>query len=257
MKTAGQTPSLWDSYSLLLCLIVGMAVSGCLLLAVRVYGEAGDDVLERLTSDEFVVREQALLELYKRADFDQNIEAWLRQTDSVEQKHRLVDAAKHHAIAQYAEANFELAGPGAMGVSHRIMPAGQPDLPVVYVADTLPGFPAHACLRPNDAILELAGQPVTRDIDQEMFANIIQQHQAGDKVGLVILRRGERMKIEIALASLQALKGIYRTSDDRGTYFAPAAAKHWIQVRNRLSEFCPKPATLTLPIDGKPTSQKK
>lgn len=66
----------------------------------------------------------------------------------------------------------------------------------VLVQDVLPGSPSEGALQPEDIILSVNGQPTPRVRDLQ---DAIQYRQPGETVTLEVLRRGERLTVQITL----------------------------------------------------------
>ena len=66
----------------------------------------------------------------------------------------------------------------------------------VLVQDVLPGSPSEGILQPEDIILSVNGQPTPRVRDLQ---DAIQYRQPGETVTLEILRKGERLTVQITL----------------------------------------------------------
>jgi serine protease Do len=67
----------------------------------------------------------------------------------------------------------------------------------VLIEDVLPGSPAAEALQREDIILSVDGQPVTKT---EELIDAIQYRQVGETVTLEVLRKGQRLTVQITLA---------------------------------------------------------
>ena len=88
---------------------------------------------------------------------------------------------------------------------------------------TYPGFPAFGALKPGDLILGIkAGRVEDRSLDyvtfqlnggtdeiEGRFRDLVQTVNSGEVIGLYVIRGGKKLKINVPLASLDALRNIY------------------------------------------------
>ena len=87
----------------------------------------------------------------------------------------------------------------------------------VLVNDIVPNGPAQGVLQPEDVILSVNGQPTPRVRDLQ---NAIQYRKPGERVTLEILRKGERLTVEVTLGERPSEEELARMSPP-GTGTAP------------------------------------
>jgi len=206
------------------------------------------EILDQLGSEDYVTRQQMtrtllLDQTLTRQDFSQLITA----STSQEQRHRLLAVAMHHTLRQIAEQEFPDDGGGALGVSHR--PVSSQSTPsdlqaAILVADTIPGFPAHAHLEVGDLILSVDGQPLPEKILAEQFKNLIQHRKNGDTIVLSIDRAGHRTQVSFVMSSAEALSKMY--GGNPISLLHPYVAR-WQVVRDELIKHAPPVKTLFVP----------
>ncbi len=117
-------------------------------------------------------------------------------------------------------------------------------IPVLQVADTIPGKPAAAVLQPGDRILEIDGHPV-HDIDA--VSRLIQA-ASGAPVDFLIERDGKQEHVEITPA-FDEKEGRYLV----GAYFLPVAYTNEIKSLDPSSRFYLaglRPGDKIVAIDG-------
>ncbi len=100
-----------------------------------------------------------------------------------------------------------------------------PDQTGVRISRVLHGSSAHGTLQIDDVIMSIDGTPVAsdgtialREHDRVQFEHLISRRQVGDTVQVAVLRGGEPIKIEVALAPYVSLVPLPRP-DQRPTYF--------------------------------------
>lgn len=221
-----------------------------LLMAVSVAADQADtdaavdrdradrQLLAQLGDADYYVRRAAHEQLLQREDFSEHVERWLQRADHVEQVHRLLDAARHHFVRQLHEQAFGGDAPGAVGISHTLMPAGtieQIKTPVVMVIRTVPGFPGHAYLRPDDLIVELDGEPLPDTANTNTFGNWIQQYGNGEQIVVGVWRDGRVQTVRITLASAAALQALYPAGGVM-LRLEPRTAEQWERRKAHLLE---------------------
>jgi len=203
--------------------------------------EADEKLLAALADQDFYVRQLAHEQLLQREDFDEHVERWMKMAQTLEQRHRLIDAARHHFIRELHTHAFQAQAPGAIGVSHSLMPVGtieQVKSPVVMVIRTVPGFPGHAYLRPDDMIVELDGEPLPETANASTFGNWIQQYVAGDELSLGVWREGEVQTVRFTLVSAAALQALYPASGAT-LRLEQATAERWDKRKAQLLSLAP------------------
>ncbi len=174
------------------------------------------DVLARLGSDDFVVREAASQELLKMAQPDvEALGRLFRDASLPEQRHRLRSVIEHHVMAKIIRERFNLPSDGAIGLQHQEAPAEQlPGLgrPAIRVVATYPGFPGYVHTRVGDLILAVDGREILVGPGEsliERFRDLIKVKRSGEQITLRILRDGEVVTERFTLSSLDALNQVY------------------------------------------------
>jgi len=190
-----------------------------LLLASPAFADDGlsdSEILARLGDDRYAVREAISDQLLCDVEIAAaRIDRLYAAADSLEQRHRLLRIARHHLLRNVRNEQYPGGQQGSLGVS--IKEVEQSQLPEVgqasiYVARTYPGFPAFEKLRVGDLILSIEGQKPANQTGIEIvkfLQNKIIEHQAGELVKLVVRREGENFEMQIMLANMDALKGMY------------------------------------------------
>ena len=192
-----------------------------------------------------------------------------------EQRQRVLCVARHHAIRQIVQqteaapdaAPAAQARGGALGVTQLTLTsennaAGEAAPGAagenasgggggggVMVLDTLPGFPAYTALQVDDIILEVNGVALLNDKSHLPFRDQIQAIPAGHAVTLTVLRNGERLPIDVTLASQPALAAIYAST---APATAPQVTGFWLMWRFAVTQ--PNSMTkLTPPVIVRPS----
>ncbi len=202
------------------------------------------DILARLNDPAYDVREDALSELLADEAMDEEkITALLQRSDTAEQRHRLLAAARHHVLRAARQTDFGQGENASLGVSHdavnRVDPAGNPT-GAVQIILTLPGFPGHAVLRSGDLITAIDGKPFPPNLSRDRFAAIIRGYAPGDTITLSVQRGERELELKATLASAQALEAIYDVASVEPTF---RYAELWRAARARLEADLP-PATV-------------
>lgn len=207
-----------------------------------------DEVLQRLGSPEYAEREAATRELL--ADPQANLvrlRALFERAETAEQRHRLLDAIRHHTLRQMREEAYkEPGGLAAIGFSHEVLPAGAaPGVarPSIYVVATLPGFPGYAHLRPGDIITSVGDEPMPMDLDADRFKELMRGFEAGQTLTLGVLRDGETLSVTLKLASFEALDRMYGDV----AIVQPPFGSQWRRVRDALLAAAPAVPELRVP----------
>jgi len=199
-----------------------------------------DDILPRLNDRSYEVREQALGELLADDSIDEEaIAALLRQSQTAEQRHRLIAAAKHHVLRAAREADFGKGEHASLGISHDAVNLVDPDgnkAGAVYVILTLPGFSGHAVLRSGDLITAIDGKPFPPDLSRDRFAAIIRSHEAGTRITMTVRRGEAEVAVTATLASGKALEAMYDGATVEPTF---RYAELWRAARARLEADLP------------------
>ena len=207
-----------------------------LLLSFSPRAQAQADPLQALGAPDYATRQAMTWQLLADNELTLvEVAQWYRQATSDEQRCRLLDIFRHHAIRQMRQSPPNPAQQkGSIGLSHGILPAntvrGQPH-PAVYVNLTLPGFPGYAHLQPGDLILQLDGQPMPDDLTSEMFMLMIQSRHLGQRISLDILRENQPRHVSLQLASSDALGQVYARS---ARQLAPAFEQAWQALHQAL-----------------------
>ena len=230
----------------------GVRVSPCLLIVLAVMvlcvwlpggrvfaqqAQADSDVLAALVDEDYNVRQAQTRRLLMDDGLTPGaIDRLYVESTSPEQRNRLLCVARHHLIRRLIEARFgDQPGPGSMGLSHQIVRVtgtdGEQEVTGVMVVMTLPGFPAYASLEPGDVIIAFAGQPFPERMSQNLFQQMILQHQAGEAIDLVILRQGKAEQVRFVLCQGAALNQVYVTG---GVTLGEPYQRLWSEDRSRM-----------------------
>lgn len=218
--------------------VIAVCVVVCVTLPAAALPSGHVSVLYDLGSDDFTVRRRATEQLLADEQLDEEKIAQLyAKAHLPEQRHRLLAVARHHAVGQMRRQMFDDKGIAAIGVRHTAFSAGQfPELEQagLIVVETFPGFPGHVYLRRGDVILQIDGRRFPADLSADktaqLFVHLVQEHQAGELASLVVQRDGRMVTIQLQLASLNALRAMYK---DAQNLQQPFLAK-WLSVRQKL-----------------------
>jgi len=176
-----------------------------------------DPVLAALASENYAARQRATRRLMREGAIDNGRLAELfRQARVPEQRHRLLDVARHRLIARMCRRRFDGDQRGALGVMHRTAEGeALPNLDraAVEVIQTLAGFPAYAHLEPGDLILGLNGQTLPPTHTAERFEQLIKQQRNGERIELLIQRDGDEKRLAFELGAMQGLQAVYNPGD--------------------------------------------
>lgn len=202
-------------------------------------------VLEALGSPDYATRQRATQRLLQDDQLTTaDLAPLLEAAATAEQRHRLLAAARHHAIRALLEDQIRAPGPGAIGLTHQLLPGGSVpgvQTAAVQVLQTLPGFPGHAYLEPGDLIVAFDHQPMPADMGIEQFQAMIQARRSGDPVHLTVLRDGQRVTVEFKLANAAALQTAY---DGQTLQLRAALRARWLTIRDKLLAATPTPRPL-------------
>lgn len=238
----------------------------------------GDTILDNLASDDYQVRQRQTRALL--ADDELDLPAIVRLymvAERPEQRHRLRDVLRHHVLRRQRDAQRP-GGGGALGISHRGVPAaqsGELGVPIVEVLATMSGMPAHAVLEPGDQIIGFDGRALDDAVDREnewalqqanvarpqvrvaaqlgghnvamQLSELIKSHAPGSEVELTILRGSEERRVRVRLTGAEALGTMYRPQGGR---LQPRYAELWQPVRDRLDALVPPIQRLKLDVDA-------
>jgi hypothetical protein len=196
-------------------------------------------ILVELGDDDYSVRQAAT----RRLLADDNIPArdldrMYAASQTPEQRHRLLRVLRHHLIRRMIADRFgDQAGPGSMGLSHHVVrvtgPDGATERTGVMVVMTLPGFPAYALLEPGDVIVDFADQPIPERMSPAQFQQLIRTHQAGERIGLTVMRNGKPVRVLFVLCQGQALTEVYDTG---GITLKEPYGRAWWVERGRVDD---------------------
>lgn len=209
-------------------------------------------LVENLDNPSFEVRESATSALLADDTIDEPaLRQMLLAVESLEARHRLLALARHHTLRLLRAEQFtEPEEAGAIGFSYdALLPKQNPhaDHAGVLILRTLPGFPGHVHLRPNDVILEINGQPCRGNsvsAVQEFVRSAIAWKEAGQTHRLTVVREGEQLELEVPCVAASALGAMYTTSA-RGSILQNDFEEAWTQARERLLADLPEPIELT------------
>lgn len=183
---------------------------------------ANDDthILSALGSDQYAVRESMTRRLLAGPDLTpQRLERLYAAATLPEQRHRLLDVAKHHLLRRVVHEQFPGGQSGSIGVS--LGSVNEEQTPgvrqsAIYVGQTYPGFPAFSELSPGDIILEVNGEQPgqQRGLGLVQFmVNRITQHAPGEYIELTVLRDDQTFNVKIRLVNIDALHALYQTRE--------------------------------------------
>lgn len=180
--------------------------------------ETADQVLlSRLASPQYAVRDAASRSLLQdRALTLSRITTLYQQADALEQRHRLLDVARHHALQELADraSSTSPRRDASIGIAHQVLGPAETglDRPAVLVRQTLPGFPGYAHLQPGDMILTLGNRTLPTGADEAAFVQMVREHQPGERITLTIHREGQPLNVTLPLASADMLAAVYARS---------------------------------------------
>lgn len=188
-------------------------------------------LLRDLQSPDYAVRDDASRRMLTDDSFDRALFLRLYASASTpEQRHRILDAARHHFLLAVQEDATKVGGAASMGLT--LLPvvargevAGVSQ-PAARVGLTFPGFPAYALLKPGDLILTLDGRevPDTEAGGIGAFIEIIKAHPLNRPLNIGVLREGRRLDVTMRLASRVALQSIYQPD---GASLRPELEVRW------------------------------
>lgn len=174
-------------------------------------------ILDRLNDEDYRVRQAETRRLLSDESLTRDgLNHLYGLSSTPEQRHRLLLIASHHMIrGMMRERLGDQAGPGSMGLSHHVVQVSVPGevsaRTGVLVVMTLPGFPAYALLEPGDVIVDFAGEPIPQNMTPAQFQQMIKTFQAGQDVGLTIVRDGAAEHVLFRLGPGQGLGEVYDT----------------------------------------------
>jgi hypothetical protein len=202
-------------------------------------------LLEDLAAPAHATREAATRKLLQRDTLEvDQLRAWLEAATELEQRHRLLNVAGHHAYRRMRAGRFDRPQRGAIGVQHRPALGPRPGADpraVVAIYNTLPGFPGYAHLEPGDMIVALNGEAFARR-NGEQFAQQVTAFEKGQTISVTVIRDGQRQTIEFELAGAQALGAMYGGTE--GDQQRPAYRRQWLGQRAELLDGLDQPPIL-------------
>lgn len=209
-------------------------------------------LLADLASDDYDTRERATARLRASEEIDvARLRPLYAEAESPEQRHRLLDVARHHTIRQMRQRIFDRAGQrGSIGVNFDVLPAeALPRLeqPAIEIVRTMPGFPAYAHLRAGDLILAVNDRDLSPQNVSQAFQDAVQQHERGDEIKLTLDRDGERLERHVRLASRQALHSVYDPTT-AGLRLRSPFREQWESARDDLRARGPAPEPLRVSL---------
>ena len=232
-------------------------------VSVRAQPAAGA-ALSDLGSSDCVTREAATRRLMAdRAVTLEQIKRLYALADLPEQRHRLVEVARHHVL-RAAQEQLDAGGAASVGVSlmpSRMSPEQTPGLnrAAVAVVVTFPGFPGHVYLRPGDLVVAIDGEPIPSDLPQQQivphFQQAVRRRRPGEMIRLSFFRDQEMRDVQFEMASLPALEQMYDAR--RQAAVKPQFRDQWLQAQAALlaeGEAQP-PLLVDLPQAGAPEAR--
>jgi len=178
-------------------------------------------LLDELANDDFTTRQRASEKLLVDEQLDQEtIKQLYSQSHLPEQRHRLLEVARHHALRQMRLEAMDGQGKGAIGIRHEAF--SDTHFPILgrrtglVVVETFSGFPGHAHLRRGDLILAIDDQrfPAGTISDEvaDQFVRSVQEHLPGERVSFTVFRHGRLITVQLRLANLNALRSMYKNA---------------------------------------------
>ena len=136
---------------------------------------------------------------------------------TLEQKHRLLEVARHHFLRTVCQEVFAGEALGSIGIAISGVPLGsQPglDKPAIRVQNTMPGFPAYPLLQSGDLITAVNGRtPAETDTvngtDLEFKRLIFAAAQTGRPITLTVMRDGQSRQISVEPGGQRSLNTLY------------------------------------------------
>lgn len=187
------------------------------LCAAAVAQTPNAQLLADLGSSNYETRRLASIRLMadetlKRQDIDRLYAA----STTAEQRLRLIEVARHHAIRDIYMQRFAEDPRGSLGVTLRPVENGEQqglEHPAILVLLTFPGFPAFAHLLPGDFVTAINGEHLPAGLDgkqtSDRFIEIIKSHRPGDMIELELQREGKTHTVRFSLAPFGALSELF------------------------------------------------
>lgn len=172
------------------------------------------DVLE-LGDPDAAVRDRAMRNMMVRADLtDDQIAEALTRAELPETRHRLIRVAEHRFFARQTAGPVPGADQGCLGISLSTPPEAnivRPEQhamlknPAFLIGRTIPGFPAHAHLKPGDMITGLNGQPFPDHLSRDAFTMAIKAMAPGTAVTFHVVRDDQKLDVRFRIDSYHRL----------------------------------------------------
>jgi C-terminal processing protease CtpA/Prc len=221
----------------MLCAVMTMLLLAASAADAASLSKTQQQRLDQLDAKRYAKRERATQALMAGPHLDNaTLKAMLEAADSAEQRHRLRTIARHQTLRPAARQQYggdeNNPGAGSIGIRHYARPKSrQSDAPAaVIVVDTICGFPGRAHLQPGDAIVAINGQAVPDDVDRNYVTHRTTQFRAGDTMRFTVLRRGERQRVSLELASGAALEASFPEAGAQPVpHMSEAFLKPWRQ----------------------------
>jgi len=216
-------------------MVVLLAVTG------TAHGFDEAEVLAQLGHDDWVVRQQAWRQLLANADLTgSQIDSLFTRAANAEQRHRLLDVARHHLLRQIGSRQSAKGEQACLGVGLLPIDPGRIkglDQPASYIDRTYPGLPGFVWLVPGDIIVAIDGQrPSSRQPGQmhSFFTDRIKAHRPGDPVTITVRRDGKTLDVDVRLSDRDVLLWLYgeRQNMPAGGTLRPEYLLKW-QTRRR------------------------
>ncbi|MEL7086960.1 MAG: PDZ domain-containing protein [Planctomycetota bacterium] len=223
---------------------IGWFFAGLLVVVPGAAQPASGTTLEQLGHEDFTVRQTATKRLLLDDSLSlETLGRWADRELSLEQQHRLLKIAEHHALRQIRLAEFPAQGPGSIGVVQSIRPArpGRDETPErgVLITQVLPGFPGTGRLRAGDQITAINGVAIEEGpAKSELFQARMRAFRAGESITLTVTREGATLDVAVPLANGAALPQMYPPDLFK---LAPRFVEEWQEERrNRFAALAPQ-----------------
>ena len=215
------------------------------LLAVvsTAYGFDEAEVLAKLGHDDWAVRQQVSRQLLADADLTgSQIDSLFSRATNAEQRHRLLDVARHHLLREVGRRQAAKGDQACLGVG--LLPINPSqikgmDQPLSYVDRTYPGLPGFVWFVPGDMIMAIDDQraPARKPGQTHSFiTDFIKAHSPGDMVTITVRRDGRTLNVAVRLADRNALVHLYGEHQNApaGGTLRPEHRQEWQQRRKEL-----------------------
>jgi len=233
-------------------------------------GLSREQLVVLLDDADFEVREDAERRLIADDTLDQPaLRELLLGAQSDEQRHRLIRVAEHHVLRFFRQRDFgahtlpavdggvvirpQPRGSASIGYTYDTLTADQNPLanrPGIYVAATMPGFPANQHLRPGDVIISIGSRPVPVSQDAAGVINwinfVIGSYQPGDTMTMSVMRGSQTLNLAITCAQRAALEQMYTSDAFKAPVLAETYDRQWQTALEQLTQGLPQRPVLTL-----------